>query len=411
MSNEALSRRDFLGHLAGCAMTAAIPPTLLNFSREADSRPSILLIATEGLALRDLGCYGNPDARTPFLDALADQGLRFIDFHSNSPVCDPTHVGTLTGRYPQRLAYQASMARSHQDPGLILRVPAFTDLLQAHGYAVGISTQQFASAGAERCTIRQANSVDLPPDFFISPVVLRDDRALTAFNESLSSRADEFIGANRCGPFLLYLQYAASTIQDVPITERISRVERLDAVMGKVISKMTSAVAPSNRFIFFLSNCGARVTRLSQALRGGRGSLWEGGHRVPAIASWPGRIGMAARSDALTSNLDLYPTVLAAAGVPLAAAAERIDGLNLFHRLDQNQRQPVRTLFWSYSGSRAVRQGSWKYLLNRGGDHKGEYLFNLERDIREESNLVNENREQAQSLREILRAWEAGLAC
>jgi len=148
---------------------------------------------------------------------------------------------------------------------------------------------------------------------------------------------------------------------------------------------------------------GLRVAR--SGLRGGKGTLWEGGHRVPAIAWWPGRIPSGLVSNEPTSALDLFPTLLAMADGPLSHG-HPLDGKNLLPILTHGDTLGERVLFWSYSGSHAVRQGPWKLVFNRNGDDKGLFLFDVSRDMEERHNLYAQERQRAEALESCFNAWE-----
>jgi arylsulfatase A-like enzyme len=206
-------------------------------------------------------------------------------------------------------------------------------------------------------------------------------------NARLTAQALGFVG--EASRFFLYLPYTLTSCGG----SRAVAVTQLDAQIGRIVAAAAGG-APQNLCVIFFGSSG----------HGATGTLWEAGHRVPAIAHWPGTVRAGAVSSALCCNLDLRPTIAAAAGI--ADAPVRGDGQNLLPIFAGRGMPATRTLCWSYSGSRAVRRGAWKYLLNRHGDRKGEFLFNLADDPAEQENRILDQPERAAELRAVMRTWE-----
>lgn len=398
MPPATVSRRDFLSRMATLAAAAALPVPAFSLGRRTTT-PSILLIAADGLSPEDLGCYGNPAARTPQLDALAARGVRLTDFHACSPVRDPSRLGLLSGRHPLRISPGAAMAGAHRSPLPIRENARLPHLLRAGGYTAGVSAA--CATGTFRGEIRTAG-------FGVCPDP-EDEVRLSLFNRSLADQAVTFVRSVPPGPYFLDLHFAGSTVADTTPAQRAARMAGIDDAIARVIEAAESRDPGTGLAVFFLSSCGAWATEATGRWRGGRGSLWEGGHRVPAIVVWPDRIGRGTVSDQLACNLDLLPTILAMTGVP-RPETEVFDGVNLLPHLSHGTSLPLRTLCWSYSGSQAIRQDRWKYLLNRGDGPKGAGLYDLTDDPAEQRNLLRENPELAAQLHETLHAWQAGLA-
>ncbi|MFC1792865.1 sulfatase-like hydrolase/transferase, partial [Planctomycetota bacterium] len=154
-------------------------------------------------------------------------------------------------------------------------------------------------------------------------------------------------------------------------------------------------------FIFFCSDNGATKNGSNGALAGYKGSLWEGGHRVPAVAYWPGRIKPGTVTNQITMGMDMFPTMVSIAKAKLPTGLN-LDGVNLLGMLTENRKLPERTLFWRYRKEKAIRKGPWK-LLVQGDNVK---LYNLDDDLGEKNNLTGAKPGVVKMLQNELMTWE-----
>jgi len=176
----------------------------------------------------------------------------------------------------------------------------------------------------------------------------------------------------------------------------------LDESVGQVISIVKELGIEKDTFIFFCSDNGAILKVGSNGnLRGAKGSLWEGGHRVPAIAYWPGKIKSGSVCEETVLSMDLFPTMVSIAGIKPPSNL-KFDGVDISPLLFKNQKLPERTLFWRYRKHKVARRGPWKLLIE---DSK-KFLFNLEKDISEKVNLADEHPEIVAQLEKQLSEWE-----
>ncbi|MHC4560803.1 MAG: sulfatase-like hydrolase/transferase, partial [Planctomycetota bacterium] len=178
-------------------------------------------------------------------------------------------------------------------------------------------------------------------------------------------------------------------------------VEVMDEGIGRIVETIKRLGLERKTFIFFCSDNGANKNGSNRALSGYKGSLWEGGHRVPAVAYWPGRIKPGTITDQTVLGMDLFATMASIAGAKLPAGL-KLDGIDLSGMLTQGKKLPERTLFWRYRKERAVRKGPWK-LLVRGEDVK---LYNLDEDLAEKKNLAEAEPGMVKALKDELSAWE-----
>ena len=412
--------------------------------------PNLVLIVADDLGYGDLGCYGNESNETPHLDALAANGLRLTDFHSGGAMCSPTRASILTGRYPQTYGEQFDGALSgtaQREEGLPLAAVTIAELLHDRGYATGcfgkwhlgyqptlFPTRQgfeifrgLASGdGDYHSHIDRSGNPDWWSDEALSP-----EEGYTT--DLLTRHAVAFIEANRDRPFFLYLPHLAIHFPwqgpDDPPHRRIGKswqedkwgiipdpgnvaphvkamIESLDASVGTIVDLLRRHGLERNTLVVFTSDNGGYLTygkhfrniSSNGPWRGQKTEVYEGGHRVPTIASWPGRIEPGV-TDALAHTNDLFPTFAALAGARLGEAP--LDGTDLGPLLFSGKPLPDRPLFWRSRTHAAMREGPWKLVANRNG--KSAELFHLGNDPGETSDL---SREHPDRLRKMQAAWD-----
>lgn len=423
-----ISRRSFLG-------AAAAAPAALAQRR----RPNVIVILADDLGYGDLACYGHPRHRTPHLDALARGGVRFTDFHSSGPVCSPTRAGFVTGRYQQRCGItEVIFAAGPRDQGLPEDEVTFAAQLKKAGYRTGIfgkwhlgyqprfnptrfgfdEFRGYVSGNVDYFShLDQAGHED-----WWNGAKLEPEEGYTT--ELVTRHSVRFIEENRDRPFCLYVAHEAvhspyqapdgkpergpggTGVRSRPDPAAYrAMLESMDTGIGRVMETLRRLKIERDTFVFFFSDNGATAAGSNGACRGGKGTLWEGGHRVPAIACWPGRIPAGVTSTETGICMDLFPTLVEIAGAP--APPRKLDGVSLLPHLTRGERLPRRTLFWGYRTQRAVRQGEWKLTL---GPKEEVFLANLSADISERDNLAGSEAARVRALREELAHWERDTA-
>jgi len=402
-------------------------------------RPNIILIMADDLGYGDIGCYGNERIKTPNIDALARGGMRFTDYHSNGPVCSPTRAALLTGRYQQRAGIEGVVtAAKHRHTGMALEEVTFAEVLKGRGYATGIFGKWHLGYSVEFNPARQgfdefrgyvSGNVDYHShidqagydDWWKNLEKVPEDGYCT---DLITRHGVDFIERHKDKPFCLYLPHESvhSPYQgrnDPP--ERLPEgkkskkgkgqgiagaykemIEVMDEGIGRIVETVKRLGLERKTFIFFCSDNGATKNGSNGALAGFKGSLWEGGHRVPAVAYWPGKIKTGTVTDQTALGMDLFATMASLAGAELPAGLE-LDGVNLLPMLLDNKQLPQRTLFWRYQKERAVRKGPWK-LLVQGENAR---LHNLTEDLGEKKNLAQAEPAMAKALEDELAAWES----
>ena len=393
--------------------------------------PNIVLILVDDLGYGDLSSYGAPDLRTPAIDSLAESGMRFTQFYANSTVCSPTRAALLSGRYPP-MAGVPGVIRTHAENSwgkLAEDVRLLPEMLRRKGYHTAmVGKWHLGLAAPDRPVDRGFDYFkgflgDMMDDYFhhrrhgINYMRLNEEEITPDGHATdlFSSWASDYIAgrAASTAPFFLYLAYNAPHTPIQPPDEWLERVrarepamsadrarlaaliEHMDHGIGQVLGALRSTELAGNTLVFFVSDNGGQlnVGANNGNLRGGKGSMYEGGLRVPAIASWPGRIEPGTTSDHMALTMDIYATVLEAVGVDVT---HYIDGVSFLDPLTgQGRDLPERYLFFSrregglrYNGKtiEAVRQGPWKLLQNT--PFSPLELYNLDTDPRESTDLA-----------------------
>lgn len=368
--------------------------------------PNVIVLYADDLGYGDLGCYGHPTIRTPHLDRMAAEGMRFTSFYSAAEVCTPSRAALLTGRYPIRSG-MASNSRRVLFPNSAGGIPAseitLAEALKERGYAtacigkwhLGHLPQYLPTQHGfdSYFGIPYSNDMDRVADnklgrtIFLEPKVeywnvplMRDGEVIErpAHQPTLTRRyTDEaiaFIEAHQDKPFFLYLPY---TMPHVPLFASESHagksprglygdvVEEIDASVGQILDALRRTGLDQRTLVVFSSDNGPWLVFEQHGgsaglLKDGKGSTWEGGMRVPGIFWWPGKVKAGAVTQELGSTLDISTTAIALAGGKLPAD-RAIDGVNLAPLLLGSGQSP-RTSMLFYRGTElfAARLGSYK---------------------------------------------------
>jgi len=439
-----LTRREFIE--SAVATTALAASGVVHAARA--QRPNVVFILADDLGYGDLSCYGRPDYRTPVLDRLARQGLKFTSSYAAAPVCTPTRCAYITGRYPQRLPVgleEPLKSSSPSNVGLPPEHPTIASLLKANGYDTSLvgkwhlgwkpelgpnrhGFEEFfgiLSGAADYFTHRAADGpgskgTDGSPDLWENLTPVERAGYLT---DLLSDRAVELVSRRRTNPFFLSLQYnAPHSPWEGPGDQRVDHADHgpgpmtrggslpiygemmrsMDAGIGRVLKALGRAGLERDTLVIFTSDNGGERYSFNWPFAFQKMYLWEGGTRVPAIVRWPGVVPAGRTTEQAAITMDWTSTILAAAGAS-PDPAYPLDGENLLP-VCTGERVPYdRTIFWRTRIRAAARAGNWKYLNDSGEEH----LFDLSIDPGEKNDLRRDQPARFDEIKRRYLAWNA----
>ncbi len=401
--------------------------------------PNVIIILADDLGYADLGCYGNTFNETPQIDRLAREGMRFTQFYAG-PVCSPTRCNLQSGQDQARFGITQHIPGHKRpfakliDPAVPLQMPldveTFAECLGKVGYATGYFGKWHlggagfgpADQGWHEAEEIKGHSVN------VAGTVKRG----TGY---LADQALAFIEKHEAQPFLLQIaplavhipltttpelkaKYAGKMpMPDYPsLPEYAGLLEELDHCVGRIVEGVEKAGIAENTLILFLSDNGGlehdqsgRIITSNQPLRGEKGTLYEGGIRIPAIARWPGKVPADSRCDIPLITMDVYPSLAGLAGA-IMPTSQPCDGLSLVAVLgDPTARLSRDTLHWHLphyhhsTPASALRQGDWK-LIEFFEDGSLE-LYNLKNDPGEKTNLAKTESSRATAMHTALQDW------
>ncbi|THA77996.1 sulfatase-like hydrolase/transferase [Streptomyces sp. A0592] len=407
-------------------------------------RPNILFILGDDLGWADLSAYGSPHIKTPNLDRLARQGVRFTDAYSGSATCSPTRFSLYTGRYPARTRGGLAEPIADKSVGLEPTHPTLASLLKASGYATALIGKWHAGhlpdysptkSGWEEFFGNFGGALEyyskLGPggeyDLYEGDAEYEDLRYYTRI---ITERASEYVSRDHHGrPWLLNLNFTTphwpwiadgDAAQSAEIVRRIragdgralwhqdggsvekykEMVEDLDRSVGEVLKALRRSGQEEHTLVVFSSDNGGERFSYNWPLSGNKASLQEGGIRVPNILRWPARLDGGQVSRVPVFSPDWTATLLEVAGAR-PHPAYPLDGVSLAGYLLRGEKVAERDLFWRVRGERALRRGDWKYYRGRTGRDQ---LFNLAGDVREQADRATV---EPARLAELRTAWEA----
>jgi len=348
-------------------------------------KPNIILIYADDLGYGDLGCYGSR-IRTPNLDRLAREGMRFTQFLSANPVCSPSRASLLTGRYPTRVGVPRVLF-PYDKEGMPDGEMTIAQMLKPEGYktmCVGKwhlgHNEKFLPTNRgfdEYYGIPYSN--DMTPRLLLHSVpgkveTVEEQATLETLTPRYTEQAVRFIESSKDSPFFLYMPH---TYPHIPLAASAKFrgkssqgiygdvVEELDASVGALMATLKKLKLDGDTMIVFSSDNGPWYLGSSGELRGRKGSTYEGGVRVPMIARMPGRVASGKTSNALSSTMDLLPTFAKLTGAKLPG--KPLDGIDLWPVLSGKQTLIEREALLYFDGwhAQCIRKGNYKLHVAR----------------------------------------------
>lgn len=354
---------------------------MLVMQGHALARPNVVLILADDLGVGDIGAYGATAIATPSIDRLAELGVRFTQAYASANICSPSRAGLLTGRYAIRSGLGWDVVRANDENGLPATERTLAELFSDAGYATGLVGKWHLGSRPEYWPTRHGfqyfygvpHSNDMP-EFALYEGEEEVERPVyqPTLTPRFSAKAVTFIRENAGKPFFLMVSHTAPHIplHVSSAFERKSKaglygdvVEELDWSTGQILATLRSLDLLANTIVVFTSDNGAWFEGSGGALRGEKGATLEAGYRVPLLVSWPGSYPGQQTSDAMTSNLDLLPTLAAAAGINVSQLA--LDGRDLSQVILEAAPSPHEyLLYFNNEDIVAIRNQRFK-LLNR----------------------------------------------
>ncbi len=433
------------------------------------SHPNIILILADDLGYGDLGGYYGGRAKTPHLSRLAEEGMLFTDFHSNGPMCSPTRAALMTGRYQQRLGIESALPTDWDSRGIGSKANkeeiTMAEYLRNEGYVTGIfgkwhlgkhhsgnpvfhgfdEFRGLTCGCSDYFTKLDRNGYR---DWWHNDELVFQEGYVT---DVITDNSIDFIKRNKNNSFFLFVSHLAihfpwQTSEDGNLETRregedfssnypgpqsklsphppekipetlIEMIEHLDESVGLIMEALREQGLDQNTLVFFTSDNGGYLNYpvggdiwpevgSNGPLRGQKTQVYEGGHRVPAIAWWPGRIPALSVTGETVMTFDLLPTFIDLLGIrlPSPSGPNAIDGVSILPLLLDDESLGSRTLFWRMHNQKAVRSGYWKLVMS---DQKGTVeLYNLANDIGEDYDLSDQYPEIVRQLKKEFETWE-----
>ncbi|MDF1859829.1 MAG: arylsulfatase [Verrucomicrobiales bacterium] len=443
--------------------------SVLSLQAEEKTSPNIVYIICDDLGYGDIQCLAPETSKipTPHADKLASEGMIFTDAHSGSSVCSPTRYGIMTGRYSWRTRLQKGVVTGFAPSLIVKERPTVASFLKDHGYdtaAVGKWHLDFEYLDPESGKAYKQKDHKTPPvgatipdgpvhrgfDYYHGfhharnmEAVIENDRVI-AHDEvinmlpRLTEKSVEYIDsrAGQKKPFFLYVPLGSPHTPIVPSKEWQGKsglgaygdfVMQTDHVVGEISTALERNGFAENTLVIFTSDNGCSKAAdikglaeqghiVSAHLRGSKADIWDGGHRIPFLVRWPGKVTPGSTSDQLICLTDLFATLSEITGAPTPEGSSE-DSVSFLPALSGEKIVSTRNgvIHHSFTGHFAYRQGPWKLLLARGSggwtspkenevpkDSPKGQLYHLGKDIGETNNLYESNPEKVAELLTLL---------
>ncbi|WPJ95951.1 sulfatase [Coraliomargarita algicola] len=443
---------------------------LLVVAGTAWAKPNFVIILTDDQGYGDLGCFGGTHIQTPRIDQMAAEGAKLTSFYMAGAVCTPSRAGLMTGSYPQRVGMANRVLLAVDSVGLNPTELTIAEVLKSAGYKTGMVGKWHLGDQLQSMPIQQGfdeffgipYSHDITPfhgnkKYKFPPLPLLEGETVIELapdadylTKRITGRAVRFIEENKDFPFFLYISHPAPhrpISVSPPFRQDLSEslraklaleksnntieakardamyscaISEVDWSVGQILDALKEQGVDENTLVIFTSDNGPKLGN-SGPLKGGKGSTFEGGMRVPTVIRWPGRIPAGVDRDELMTAMDLLPTFakLAGADVPIDRV---IDGKDIWPVLAENHESPHEAFFYhSKNQLKAVRSGQWKlhlaFRVKEAGLGKGKgkgtvapALFNLDEDLGERKDVSKSHPEVVARLLELAEVFEQELA-
>lgn len=436
-TDSGLSRREFLC-AAGAAAAGVLTARGVRGQEPVKRPPNILFILTDDQGYGDLACHGNPILRTPNLDRLHDESTRLTQFHV-SPVCSPTRSSLMTGRYNYRTGVVDTYIGRSMMYGDEVTLP---EMLGTNGFRTGIFGKwhlgdnypmRAMDQGFQESLVHRGGGIGQPSDppgnSYFNPVLLhngRDEKHDGYCTDIFTNAAMRFIEEHKSEPFFCYLAtnaphspleiadeyvapYRIAGVKE-DVAKAYGMIANIDENVGKILAHVDALGLRENTIVIFMTDNGSAnpggADSFNAGMRGWKGTVYEGGLRVPCFIRWPNVLTAGKDIDRIAAHIDIFPTLIAACGVSVSDNARR-DGVNLLPLLTgQTEPWPDRTLFFQWHRGdvpepfrqSAVRTQQFKLV-------DGKELYDLEADAGELQDIAADHPAIVTQLRSEYETW------
>ena len=401
------------------------------------TKPNIIVIVTDDAGYVDFGFMGSVDLQTPEIDKLAESGVIFTDAHVSATVCAPSRAGLLTGQYQQRFGFEAHGTGfgNSGDLGLDDNIETLAEVLKKNNYkTIAIGKWHLGGSISDHPNNRGFDEfygfIGGGRSYFpiknpSKKLMLQKNGSKVNFEGYLTDALGNFsvnsVEQNKDNPFFMYLAYNAvhtpmeakeehlEKFKDHPRQTLAAMTWSLDENIGKLRHKLDELNILDNTLIYFISDNGGAHNNSSNMgpLKGWKGNKFEGGHRVPFVISWTGKIPKNQKFDGLTSSLDIFSTSLAAAKIDNTTNIS-LDGVSLLpYLINKKQGNPHDKLFWRKLEEAGVRVDNHKLIRLK---YFGYTMYDLDQDLGETQNLSKSNTLKLNKLIEELEQWETEMS-
>jgi arylsulfatase A len=426
------------------------------FGLTAKDKPNVIVIYSDDQGSVDVNCYGSKDLATPTLDKLARTGVRFTQMYSPSAICSASRAGLLTGRFPPRAGVPGNVSSHKGKAGLPTEEVIMAEIFKEAGYAtahvgkwhLGYTPETMPNGqGFDFSYGHMGGCIDnyshffywVPPnlhDLWRNGVEIWEDGRY--FGDLMVRECKSFIEKNSKQPFFMYwaINWPHYPLQGTdkwrehyrdhphPRDKYGAFISSMDEIVGKVVTHVEKLGLRENTIILFQSDHGHSIeTRTfggggsSGPYRGAKGSLFEGGIRVPSIVSWPGKIPQGEVRSQMATGCDWFPTLAEFSGAKLPKD-HKLDGKSLVQVISNGEApSPHKNFYWQLGNQSVVREGNWKLLFNprdhnrpAGREPSGKvFLANLDEDPGESKNLAKKHPDVVSRLTELKQSYLKGL--
>ena len=405
----------------------------------AADRPNIILILADDLGYADVGVNGCQDVPTPHIDSLAANGTRFTNGYANHPVCSPSRAGLMSGMYQHRFGFERNSGPERYAAanfGVPRRIPLLSEKLDEAGYATGMIGKwhigfreglRSHERGFDFSYVFHSGARSYYPETRNGDPLYRNGVRVKKepdyLTDAFAEESVDFIRRNQNDPFFLYLAFNAvhtpmeatdkylkrfPNIKDRKRKAMAGMLSAMDDAVGQILDTLNNQGLTENTLIMFYSDNGGIPplnASLNHPFRGMKGTLYEGGIRVPFLFQWPGAIPADSLYESPVMGFDCHATALAAAGA-LDTSESDIDGVDLLPFLKGKSGVPHEELFWRSGPKHALRMGDWKLVNERTG---GQVLFNLKDDPQETTDLSAQHPNIFREMKARYNAWSRSM--